>query len=627
VKLIVPYVDEMQAVDVRLVRLAEFLGIDCEPIPLPKSTGQYAEYLEKVVQPSCLVVNPRVIEKWIGGNPLPPDLISCLVSRFPYLLCHAPRLNDPFDASVFAALSHGQIRVVEKIDHSAASYEIATDTKDICEAFAGLTFGPAKHNDCVFSIVGAAIRKLISIGGRPLMCMASDEKNKIVFLAGQDVVDLKTEVGEAPLTEYFSQLLPHAMALRHIFGEECWRPCKHHASVIVDDPLLRRNYGFLNFETLLSLMGQHNFHTTIAFIPHNFRRNSPRITRMFQENPNRLALCFHGNDHTGAEFASTNTTLLNTLLHIGEQRMSVHRKITGLDCGQVMVFPQGNFSIEAMAALKAHNFEAAVNTVPHPRQQSVDLTIGELAQPAVLRYANFPLFLRKDSQSTQGPDIAFNLFFGRPILIVEHHDIFQHPQSLIEAATRINSIAPEIHWTSLSNAVENSILKRRAPDGTYHVRAYSATVRVSNESNTVTRFAVEWSHSGQNSSVETVLIDGKTSLSFDADDAGIQLHVDLAPKASHVFSVVHRNTQPSMASLGFRWNAKAFVRRRLSEFRDNYLSKNPQVLAAAKAVQRRLSGALPKSSAVGSDPKAIGQTQKFVSNTIPHTFPREQKRT
>jgi hypothetical protein len=37
---------------------------------------------------------------------------------------------------------------------------------------------------------------------------------------------------------------------------------------------------------------------------------------------------------------------------------------------------------------------------------------------------------------------------------------------------------------------------------------------------------------------------------------------------------------------GFRWNIHVFLWRRLSELRDNYLSKNPNLLTAAKTLQR-----------------------------------------
>jgi hypothetical protein len=590
VKLLVPYVGELQAVDARLMRLAEFLGISCEPLLLTKPVGQCAEYLERAApnQQMCFVVNPRVMQDWVGGDSLPPEMASFLVSRFPHLLVHAPR-PVPFDGSVIAALSCGHLNAIQGLEHSSQSYEISPDSKDVCEAFAGLSFGLANSaNDRVFSTGPgvSAVRRLISLGGRPFMAALRREKTEILFLAGQDVADLNAEVGDTPLVEYFSRLLPHAMALRYTFGEESWRPCEQHASVIIDDPLLRRNYGFLNFESLLGLMNQHNFHTTVAFIPHNFRRSSPRITRMFRENAGRFALCFHGNDHTGAEFASTDTVLLNTMLQIAELRMNLHYKMTGLNCDRVMVFPQGNFSVEAMSVLKSRNFDSAVNTVPHPTQQPVRLTLGEIAQPAVLRYGGFPLFLRKSSLHTQSADIAFNLFFGKPVLIVEHHDVFQHPESLIEAASRINAAAPEIHWSNLASAVAASTLIRRAP-GAYNVRAYSRTVRVSNDSGSTQRFLIKWGQCGQGASVEQVLKDGTPCVNFEADDAGTRLSVDLAPGSSQTFSVVYRNVHATLRSLGFRRNARAYLRRRLSEVRDNYLSKNLPMLAAAKTLQER----------------------------------------
>jgi hypothetical protein len=377
------------------------------------------------------------------------------------------------------------------------------------------------------------------------------------------------------------------MALRYIFGEESWRPSEQHASIVVDDPLLRRNYGFLNFEFLLGLMKQHNFHTTIAFIPHNFQRSSPKIARMFRENIDRFAICFHGNDHTGAEFASTNTILLNTMLKLAEYRMGVHQKTTGVNCDRVMVFPQGNFSVEAMNVLKARNFESAVNTVPHPTHQPVRLTLGEIAQPAVLRYGGFPLFLRNDSVHTQSPDIAFNLFFGRPVLIVEHHDVFQRPQSLIEVASRINAAASEIQWSSLGSAVAGSTMRRRGPDA-LNIRAYSRSVRVSNDSSSTRRFLIEWRQPGLGLLVQQVLKDGTSWSDFESDEAGTRVGADLDPHSSHMFSVVFRNPYTALRSLGFRRNTRAYVRRRLSEVRDNYLSKKPSVLAAAKALQGRL---------------------------------------
>ncbi|HYW38892.1 MAG TPA: hypothetical protein VE957_12330 [Terriglobales bacterium] len=591
-KLLVPCIGQLHPVDRRLAGLASFLGIAWEAIPLPKAEFS-TNCLEKAATDpqSCLVVHPRVMEEWVDEDHLPAELVSLLLSRFRYLLVHAPR-PEPFDANLIAALSCGYLRSVEEIGHQGSSYAVSANAQDVCGVFAGLTFGMANPvNDRVFSVgpASSAARELISLGGLPFMTEVAWEKTKVLFLAGQDVAELNAEVGDNPFTEYFSRLLPHSMALRYIFGEESWHPCKQHASVIIDDPPLWRNYGFLNFGSLLSLVEQHRFHASIAFIPHNFRRTSAAIARSVLEHSDRLSICFHGNDHTGAEFASTDPALLNTMLQIAEQRMSIHRRLTGLDCDRVMVFPQGKFSTEAMAVLKTRNFDAAVNTVPYPVQQTVRLSLAELAQPAVLRYAGFPLFLREDSVHTQVPEIAFKLFFGRPIFIVEHHHIFKRPEALVAAVSRVNASAPQVRWSSPAYAISNSLLWRRAPDGVFNVRAYSRTIRLSNDSGSQARLRIEWNgYDGGAALPRQLLRDGTPCAGLEASDHATAATVDLQPGRSHTFAFVHGSGNTTRTTLGFRRTIDGFVRRRLSEVRDNYLSKNPALLTAAEALKRHL---------------------------------------
>ena len=458
-----------------------------------------------------------------------------------------------FHNDTVAALSQGRLRSIESIG-GTSQYEIERDSQDICGPFAGLTLGPANStNDYVLS--GSAndsgVRRFISIDGHPFMSGVRQKASEVLFLASEDVADLDAEVGDTPLSVYFSRLLPHAMALRHVFGEESWRPSGQHAAVIIDDPLLRPSYGFLNFEALRRLMIRHRFHTTIAFIPHNYQRNSPSITRMFRENTGNFGICFHGNDHTGAEFAATDMARLNTMLHTAEHRMQLHGEITGLACDKVMVFPQGKFSVEAMQVLKFRNFHAAVNTTPHPMGQPARLTIGELAQPAVLRYAGFPLLLRKPIQQTERHDIAFDLFFGKPVLIVEHHEVFKRPDSLAEVADRVNSLAPEIRWSNLATAVDCSTLRRRSPDGVHQVRAYSGTTQIHNHSSSSQRFSIEWSHAAEYPQVEHVLGNEVPLPCFRVDDHEIRVSVEMAPGDSRTFAVMYRNDQATEGRLGF----------------------------------------------------------------------------
>jgi peptidoglycan/xylan/chitin deacetylase (PgdA/CDA1 family) len=587
---VVPYVGELQDIDARMVRLAEFMGISCEILALPK-VSDHAGFLATVVpdQGSCFVLNPQVMKEWVGVNGIPTDLVAFLLSRFPHLLVHGLHENT-FDTKMVATLSRGRLKSVEAIEGEQSVYLITKGSNHVCGAFAGLSFGPVDPaNDHVFCTSGndPSMQQLISIGARPFMAAVRLERAEILFVGSGDVADIKAEVGDAPLSDYFSKLVPHAMALRHVARDECWRPSKAYASISIDDPLLRRSYGFLNFESLLRLADKHNFHATVAFIPHNFRRNSSQITRMFQENASRLSICFHGNDHTDGEFASTDPALIDSLVRVAEDRMNLHYQMTGLPCDKVMAFPQGRFSIEAMKVLKSNNFYAAVNTTRPPAEYPVRLTIGELAQPAVLRYGGFPLFIRKPIKQIQDHNIAFNLFFGRPVLMVEHHETFQHPEPLVEMAARINSMAPEVHWTNLAAIVENSLLARRASDGTHHIRAYSGTVQVCNKSDSTRHYWVEWCGFCDSASIEQVLVDGAPRRDFDIDSTGLLISVKLAPGETRTLSVVHRSVRSTVTQISVRVNARAFVRRRLSEFRDNYLSKNQRLLTAAGALQRR----------------------------------------
>jgi len=591
-KLVVPHTGELQAADARLIRLAEFLGIRCEPVCLDKEVQHHAAYIERVIpdQNSCVVINPQVMREWIGGDVLPAELASCLVSRFPYVFLHGLTMH-PFVAGMIATLSGGKLQSVQPIEDAGRPYDICSNSKDVCGFFSGLSFGPVDSaNDRVLGATtdDSTVRNLICIAGRPLMAALKRGAAEIVFLASEDTVDINAEVHRVPLAEYFSRLIPQAMALRKIFAEECWHPCEPYASFIVDDPLLRREYGYLNFESLLPLMEKYNFHTTIAFIPQNYRRNSARVVQMFRENAHRLSICFHGNDHTDAEFASTDTALLNRMLSVAEERMKVHEHVTGLHCARVMVFPQELLSVEAMEVLKARNFHASVSSRPHPITSLALLRIADLAQPAVHRFGEFPLFIRTYVKETHSQDIAFNLFFGRPVLIVEHHETFKNPESLLEVVQKINSIAPGISWSNLESVVSNSILRRRTADGMVQVRAFSSNVRITNDSGSFEEYSILWGQAGKFSPFEQVLRDGTPFAGVEAGESGICVLAKLAPGTSQTFSVVYGNRHATRESLGFRWDAKALLRRRLSEVRDNYLSKNQHLLTLAKALQHRL---------------------------------------
>ena len=72
-----------------------------------------------------------------------------------------------------------------------------------------------------------------------------------------------------------------------------------------------------------------------------------------------------------------------------------------------------------------------------------------------------------------------------------------HHESLVDMVQKVNSVAPGIFWSNLESAVDNSILRRRAPDETVQVRAYSSNVRIANDSVAVERFSIQWGQPGE----------------------------------------------------------------------------------------------------------------------------------
>jgi hypothetical protein len=581
VKLLIPSLGKPDPVDERLFRLATFLGVEAEFFPLAADALPPAP----PVATAAIAVNPAV---W-SGIADPTAVAEWLKASGAQLLIHALR-PETYASALVSLLSSGHIKGLAGLSDPSLGYHIASEASDVCGAYAGASFAPANSaSDCVLTLSEhSAAEVLITAGGGPIFAKLEAAGSRAFFVATADVASLDAPAGDHWATEFFSRFVLHVMALRAIFSDACWRPVSQQAAIVIDDPLLRPRYGFLDFERLLTMTREHNFHAVLAFIPYNFRRVSDSTVRLFRDHRDRLSLCFHGNDHTSAEFASTAVSLLHTLLQTADRRIEELTRSTGLVCDRSMVFPQGRFSIEAMSALRAENFDAAVNTVSCPYGASIELSIGEMALPAVLRYGGFPLFLRRSSLDTQTPEIAFCLFFGRPVLIVEHHEIFDRPQPLLDAVHRINAAAPGIKWSPLSTAVAGAQLWRTSQDGLLQIRAWGRTASVTNPTSAPLRCIVEWVCPEASSTVTQVRLAGSGQVAFNANSGSMRVSLDLAPSETARLSVVHRSAVVPPVSLGLRHAARVYIRRRLSETRDNYLSRNPTILAAAKSVQRRL---------------------------------------
>jgi hypothetical protein len=519
---------------------------------------------------------------------LPGEFAQYLVSRFPFVFVHNLNPGDVC-GRVLQALSDDRLNGLALLAGDRSSYRIASEL-GVTAQFSGLEFGPIDPaSDRVFrhGVNVEGLTTLIAVDGQPLFARVDRQRARVFLLASKEIADLSVPAPDFSTARYFSRLVPPVMFLRTAFSEQCWRPRVNNAALIIDDPLLTNRYGHLEYRRVLELMDRHEFHTSIAFIPYNRVRSSPVVSRMVLERPDRYSLCIHGNDHTGGELGTTSVSRLNGIIETAIRRMDQHRQVTGIPYDKVMVFPQGVFSAAAMQTLKAHNFVAAVNSGPVPRDATADLRLADYCDPAVMRYVRFPLYLRRYVAELTTHDVALNLFLGKPVFLVEHHAVFKRVDRLLEAVARINAF-PGLRWSNLETAIAQSFVQRQRPDGMLEVQTYASHGRIEKTPNGAVRCTVTKAECGD-VPVARIIVDDGTVTEVIAEDGSIQFSFETSADRCRSFSVQYRNELPlTQPQHRMRDAVSVALRRRASEFRDNYLSKHPGLMSVAQAVVTQL---------------------------------------
>jgi hypothetical protein len=375
--------------------------------------------------------------------------------------------------------------------------------------------------------------------------------------------------------------------LKWSFREICWTTRETNACLIVDDPLLTPRYGFLDFRELIALMNQHTFATTIAFIPWNWRRTNRAVVAAFHENSERLSLCVHGCDHSGGEFATRSTGLLDRKLKTAKHRMNSLLAKTGLPHDQVMVFPQGAFSPEVGLALKGNGFLAAVNTEVAPAStESNETTIADLWSVAILRYGGFPIFTRR--YITHGiENFAFDGLLGKPCFVVAHHELFRdHGRNLSEFVGKLKSLNWNLCWRTLGNSVFRCYSTQRR-DGTMRVKMFAERLIIENIE-AVPRQMTVLKDEADIVAVKGVTVNQET-VDYGYADGCLQFIVNIPSRCTaEIHCTYHEEENCSLSSEPISDRLKAAARRYLSEFRDNYVSRNDFLYRTADVAKRLL---------------------------------------
>jgi hypothetical protein len=471
----------------------------------------------------------------------------------------------------------GVVRLVTPVTRHGSAYTIAPVPSTGMPQFAGLTFGPVDiEADGVFTLGHRAgsVTELVSIDGRPCYMKAVRGGASCFLLACTQVLDIDSPAlaDEQPINR-FLRFVPFLAYLRLTFGVLCWHNVAPAACFIIDDPLLKERYGFLDFNGLESRMAQSRFSMNIAFIPWNCRRTDRRAAQRFKRPDRRFSISIHGCDHTEGEFGATDERWLRCQSRRALSRMDLHEALTGIRHNRVMVFPQGVFSKASLEALGAEGFLAAVNSTIYPVDSTPgEVRVSDLLEVAVVRFGGAPLFLRRYPHRMEA--IALDLFLGRQAIIVEHHGFFKDGYGNAERCTAfVNGIAPGVTWTDLEELCTSACLTREEPGDAVHVRAFGPILRLRNHLDERMRFHV--SNVGVLGTPESVIWNGR-AMDFEVHSSGVVSDISLNPGEAGVlvFQCARKGAQIDDMVPTTMDRFKVFARRHLSEIRDNYLDRS-----------------------------------------------------
>jgi len=319
-------------------------------------------------------------------------------------------------------------------------------------------------------------------------------------------------------------------------------------------------------------MDKHNFSTSIAFIPWNYKRTDKKVANLFKTRPDRFSLCVHGCEHSKGEFGEIDKNIINNKIKLATKRMKFHENEYALSFDKIMIFPQGKFSTVSMQMLKLNNYLAAVNSEVFPIDKAKNLKISHFLKPAIMEYENFPLFLRRYPGELL--DFAFDMFLGKAVLVVTHHKNFKYGSNhIIKFIDRINSLDKKIQWSRLEDILENTYLQQYEDSDIINVQLFTKTSIIKNTHNQKKTYKI-FKYETNNIPIKNVLANGKR-IDYKIEKEDLRLVLEIKPKEKAVLDIIYEDNFPYYnIKKKKKENIKIFIRRYLSEIRDNYVNKN-----------------------------------------------------
>lgn len=564
--------------ELRLGRILDFFGVPCKVVEASELVDMDMSCSEYAVFGSVRAV-AATLKRFQGGN-LP-------VLRPAAFYAYADDERSPC-VSALRSLLGDVILSLQEVPSGNLSLSVSDKVADMAGPMAGLKLSlRLRSEDAVLTGTPAGgesmFAAIISAGDAAVFLRFQHDGVPVFFCTSSHMVDIDQRVGQGfyDVKDHFCSVVPLVMFIRFMFPDVAWRPQELGACLIIDDPLLKPQYGFCNFAKLRDLMRGHGFTTNIAFIPWNWRRTSPAAGEFFRNESRLFSVSIHGCDHTAGEFGATSPEVLDTRAQLARSRMRNHEARTGIQHDSIMVFPQGAFSSVCPEILKGNGFLAAVNTEVAPvDSQNARTRIRDVWDVAIMTYGGFPIFTRR--YAFHGlENFAFDLLLGKPCLIVAHHDFLKDGgAALIELIERIGSLNCSLLWRPLGQVIRRACRRRANDAGAEEVEMYGNELLIANPSDQAIEVRIRKRKNHRDLASE-ILCDEKPVM-WATETEHYVFGEQIWPLSERYFRVVYREqAHAGKVRRSLRFELTVAVRRILSEFRDNYLSRSHFLSASA----------------------------------------------
>jgi hypothetical protein len=430
---------------------------------------------------------------------------------------------------------------------------------------------------------------IMELDGSPAFACFHSGGARIFVWSTTEVFDVHRQlVAEKEFEVATDEYIPVIIFLRAAFRNQCWHNPRVGAGIVIDDPLLKRKYGFIDFQKLFSSARKHGYQITLAFIPWNHWRTRRKELKLFLDYADCFRICLHGCDHTRNEYGSEDYDALLQKNFVARRRMERHDDRTTLRSELLMVCPQEKYSLQAMRAFSdSRQFLGLVCTACMPRNLPAPQIAGaDLLLPAQDSFYGFPVFKRHYWNGMGA--FAMALFLGKPAILVEHHEFFRNgSDGAEEFVRRLAELCPDLKWRSLTETVTRTHVRRCVSESMWEVRFFTDTFQLEHEQDKPVEYRLI-RRIPEATQVERVLIGGK-EIPFRREDGFLMFETHAHHPKTVSVQIDVPPVKPTRAySFGVKYQASVALRRGVSEFRDNVIARNGFASRVTRRVVNRL---------------------------------------